>query len=77
MSAAQQRSRFKQPLKQWIKAAIWSIIYVLFIVWVGNFWWLLLLPVVIDSFITKFIPWTWWKAQKINRSWLLWDGWMP
>lgn len=75
MSAAQQRSRFKQPLKQWIKAAIWSIIYVLFIVWVGNFWWLLLLPVVIDSFITKFIPWTWWKSSK-NKSFLAFMGWV-
>lgn len=75
MSAAQQRSRFKQPLKQWIKAAIWSIIYVLFIVWVGNFWWLLLLPVIIDSFITKFIPWTWWKSSK-NKSFLAFMGWV-
>lgn len=75
MSAAQQTSRFKQPLKQWIKAAIWSIIYVLFIVWVGNFWWLLLLPVIIDSFITKFIPWTWWKRSK-NKSFLAFMGWV-
>ncbi len=75
MSAAQQTSRFKQPLKQWIKAAIWSIIYVLFIVWVGNFWWLLFLPVVIDSFITKFIPWTWWKRSK-NKSFLAFMGWV-
>lgn len=75
MSAAQQTSRFKQPMKQWIKAAIWSIIYVLFIVWVGNFWWLLLLPVIIDSFITKFIPWTWWKRSK-NKSFLAFMGWV-
>lgn len=57
-------SRFKKPAKQWIKATIWSIIYILFIVWVGNFWWLLLLPFIIDAFITKYIPWSWWKDSK-------------
>ncbi len=58
------KDRFSQPLKQWIKAAIWCLIYILFIAWVGNFWWLLLLPFVFDVFITKFIPWTWWKNSK-------------
>lgn len=49
-------SRFDKPLKQWIKVGIWSLIYVLFVVWVGNLWWLLLLPVIFDAFITHFIP---------------------
>ena len=50
--------------KQWIAAGVWSTLYVLFICWVGNFWWLLLLPVIADMFITKYIPWTWWKKYK-------------
>ncbi len=57
-------NRFDKPLKQWIKAAVWSLIYVLFIAWVGNFWWLLLLPVVFDMFITHLIPWDFWKKTK-------------
>jgi len=56
--------RLKKPWKSWLKFAIWGLIYVLFIVWVGNFWWLLLLPLIFDVFITKFIPWTWWKKTK-------------
>ncbi|MDD3078698.1 MAG: signal peptidase I [Paludibacter sp.] len=64
MAQKESTSRFKQPLKQWIKAAIWCIIYILFIVWVGNFWWLFLLPFIFDAFVTKFIPWTWWKNTK-------------
>jgi len=59
MTSEPHTSRFHQPRRQWIKAAIWSLIYILFIAWVGNFWWLLLLPVIFDMFITKFIPWTW------------------
>lgn len=75
MSTEKQTSRFKQPLKQWIKAGIWSIIYILFIVWVGNFWWLFGLPVVFDAFVTHYIPWTWWKKTK-NKALLGVMGWV-
>ena len=50
--------------KQWIKAIIATIFYVLFIVWVGNYWWLLLLPLILDVYLTKFVPWTFWKKTK-------------
>ncbi len=75
MDTEKQTSRFDQPLKQWIKAIIWCLVYILFIIWVGNFWWLLLLPVIFDSFITHFIPWTWWKRSK-NKKLLAVMGWV-
>jgi signal peptidase I len=75
MNTEKQTSRFNQPLKQWIKAGIWSLIYILFIVWVGNFWWLLGLPVVFDAFVTHYIPWTWWKKTK-NKTLLSVMGWV-
>ena len=55
---------FKKPISSWIKLAIWTLIFVLFIVWVGNYWWLLLYPFIFDIFITKIIPWTFWKKYK-------------
>ena len=75
MSAEKQTSRFQQPLKQWIKCSVWSLIYILFIAWVGNYWWLLLLPVIIDAFISHYIPWTWWKKTK-NQALLSVMGWV-
>jgi len=68
-------SRLDIPLKQWVKCCAWSIFYILFIVWVGNYWWLLGLPVVIDSFSTNYIPWTWWKKSK-NKTLLVVMGWV-
>lgn len=56
------------PRKQWIKAGIWSLIYILFIVWVNNFWWLFLLPVIVDAFTTQYIPWSWWKKYKTTNK---------
>jgi signal peptidase I len=75
MSAVKKTSQFQQPLKQWIKCIVWCLIYILFIVWVGNYWWLLGLPVVFDLFITGLIPWTWWKNTK-NKSLLSVMGWV-
>lgn len=75
MSADKQTSRFQQPLKQWIKCSVWCLVYILFIAWVGNFWWLLLLPVIFDAFITNYIPWTWWKKSK-NQALLSIMGWV-
>ncbi len=48
----------------WIRAAIWSLLYILFIIWVGNFWWLFLLPLIVDAFVTQYIPWSWWRKYK-------------
>jgi signal peptidase I len=75
MNQEKESTRFDKPLKQWIKACVWSIIYILFIVWVGNYWWLIGLPIVFDAFVTGFIPWTWWKSSK-NKSVLTIMGWV-
>ncbi len=52
------------PKKQWIKFAIATILYLLFLLWVGSWWGLLVLPFIFDLYITKRIPWTWWKRTK-------------
>ena len=69
------RERLQQKPKQWIKVAVWCLIYILFICWVGNFWWLLLLPIIFDAFITKYIRWTWWKSTK-NKTLLSVFSWI-
>ncbi len=48
----------------WIRAAIWSVLYILFIIWVGTYWWLFLLPLIADAFTTKYINWSWWRKYK-------------
>ena len=75
MSAEKESSRFNQPLKQWIKAGVWCLVYILFIAWVGNYWWLSGLPIVFDAFVTGFIPWTWWKKSE-NKAVLAVMGWV-
>lgn len=50
--------------KQWIKASIWGVLFLLFLLWHGNWWWIMLLPVIVDAFTTKFINWSWWRKYK-------------
>ncbi|MBB3188254.1 S26 family signal peptidase [Microbacter margulisiae] len=54
----------KQPMKQWIKFAIAAIICILFTIWIGSLWVLIVLPFIFDVYISKFIHWTWWKESK-------------
>ena len=68
-------SRFNRPLLQWIKTIVWMLVYILFICWVGNLWWLLLLPFIFDAFITHFVPWYGWKNNK-NKSLVSLFGWI-
>ncbi len=45
----------------WARAIIYSILFVLFLYWVDAWWGLIFLPFIFDAYITRFIPWTWWK----------------
>ncbi len=49
---------------RWVRFGIVSLLFFLWVIWMGNPWlaifWLLLL----DIYITAYIPWTWWKKKK-------------
>ena len=58
---------------RWIRFGIVSLLFFLWVIWMGNPWlgifWLLL----IDIYITAYIPWTWWKDKKVPvRSVMAW-----
>ncbi|MDR1747036.1 MAG: signal peptidase I [Tannerella sp.] len=55
----------KKP--RWISFAIWAILYILFTLWMGNLWLLLGLIVLVDIFLTRWIPWGGWKKAKNKR----------
>ena len=68
MKSFQERIK-KVTLKGWISCAVSSIAYIAFIIWVAwgdwkSLAWIVLLPVIIDAFTTKYINWGWWKKYK-------------
>ena len=61
--------------KQWIKFSIAAVLYTLFAIWMQNLWLLLGLIVLVDIFLTHYIPWGAWKRSKNRRYATYWNGW--
>ncbi len=46
---------------QWLKFVTVTVLYLLFLLWVGSWWGLVVVPFIYDAYITKKIPWQWWR----------------
>ncbi|NLX80901.1 MAG: S26 family signal peptidase [Proteiniphilum sp.] len=55
----------KKDSKLWF--AVWTILTIVFSIWAGNLWLLLFIILFFDIYITKYIPWSFWKKTK-NKS---------
>ena len=56
----------------WIRAGIWSALYIAFVIWVAwgdwaSLGWLALLPLIVDAFTTKYINYGWWRKYKDTK----------
>jgi len=51
---------------KWVKFAFWALLYLTWVIWLGNYWWLLGLAVVFDLCVSKKVKWRFWKK----------DGWL-
>jgi signal peptidase I len=51
-----------------ISFAIAALIYILVVIWIGNFWLLLGLIVIFDIYITERVNWTFWKSRRRKNS---------
>lgn len=49
---------------QWIKCTIAILLYLAFLIWVRSWWGLIVVPFIFDIYITKKIPWSFWKKSK-------------
>jgi signal peptidase I len=64
----------KRTPRQWLKCCIAIVLYLLFLIWVKSWWGLLFVPFIFDIYITKKIPWTFWRNSKneMVRSIMSW-----
>ena len=58
----------KATPRQWTTCIIVLVLYLAFLYWIKSLWGLLAVPFIVDAYITKFIPWSWWKNIK-NPFW--------
>ena len=48
---------------KWARMTFWSILYLMWVIWLGNYWWLLGLVVIFDHHITSKVKWLFWKKD--------------
>lgn len=54
---------------KWTRFIFWSLLYICWVVWMGNYWWLAGLIVVFDMTVTKKVNWTFWRPRdKAKRN---------
>ncbi len=60
--------------KNWARMLVVAGLFVWFVVWADALWALVLLPLIFDAYITKKIPWTWWKELEnpVTRTIMSW-----
>jgi signal peptidase I len=57
--------------KKYIKFAIVAILYILVVIWIGNYWLLLGLGIIFDLYVSEKINWTFWKRRDGQNSSLI------
>ena len=61
---------------KWVRFGFWSVLYLLWVIWLNNYWFLLGLGVIFDAHITKKVKWTFWKKEykegEERNQWLDW-----
>ncbi len=53
---------------KWTKFAIYGTLYLLWVIWNTNYWWLILLPVIFDIYVTKKVHWSFWKKRGVKKQ---------
>ena len=48
---------------KWARFGFWAVLYILWVIWLGNYWWLFGLIPIFDGHITKKVKWTFWKKE--------------
>ena len=48
---------------KWVRFGFWSLLYVLWVIWLGNYWWLFGLVPIFDHHITRKVKWLFWKKE--------------
>ena len=61
---------------KWARLIFWSLLYLLWVIWLANYWWLLGLAVIFDHHITRKVKWLFWKKEykegEKRNAWLDW-----
>ena len=62
---------------KWARFVFWTLLYTLWVIWLGNYWWLLGLIILFDLIVTKKVHWLFWqKEYKEGEKHNVWLDWL-
>ena len=64
------------PTSRKVRFFIALIAFVLTVIWIGNYWLLLGVPVIFDIYISRIVPWGAWKQKKEGQRPPAWVEWV-
>ncbi|WP_298613106.1 S26 family signal peptidase [uncultured Odoribacter sp.] len=53
---------------KWFKFSLVLVVYLLWVLWVGSWWLLILVPVIFDVYITRRVHWAFWKKKGVKKQ---------
>jgi signal peptidase I len=53
---------------KYIRFAITALLYILVVIWIGNYWFLLGLGIIYDMYVSEKVNWTFWKKREGKNS---------
>ncbi len=48
---------------KWARCVFWCLLYILWVIWLGNYWWLFGLVPIFDYHVTHKVKWLFWKKE--------------
>ena len=69
--------KFREILRnKWFKFSVVAFLFILWVIWLQNFWWLIGVIIIFDLYITKKVKWAFWKKNykkgEKHNTWLDW-----
>jgi signal peptidase I len=68
---SEEEQKKQQKRKDYINFGLVALIYVLWVIWLRNYWFLLGIVIIYDIYISKKVNWSFWKRRDGNNSKLI------
>ena len=59
-----EKKKYQATKIDWAKAIIFIVLFIVFLYWVDAWWGIIAVPFIFDAYVTRRIPWTWWKEAE-------------
>jgi signal peptidase I len=63
------KNKLKELIKnKYFKFGFWTFVFLLFVLWIGSFWLLLVIPIIFDFYVSNKVNWTFWKKRNLEKK---------